>query len=206
MCGEGRRKGLWSTSAAIHNIKAFIFFCVVVDLTFYFTFSCCDGPSDLCTSYFFILVYCVPVLVRKSGWVEKASFLISSSWQAVCLWVDAHCWLSVGVGGTCDRDRWWHAGVCQMKTAVARARRNAFLISKACFHLLWRWGMREWLPGGLLFFLFFYVLHANALTAYRGCLCRFWNQLQSSHWFDGNKPSISHGKKFLDRWEHVAFW
>lgn len=118
MCGEGRRKGLWSTSAAIHNIKAFIFSYVVVDLTFYFTFSCCDGPADLCASYFFILVYCVPVLVRKGGWVEKASFPISSSWQAVCLRIDAPCWLSVGAGGTCDRDRWWHAGVSDENGSV----------------------------------------------------------------------------------------
>lgn len=89
---------------------------------------------------FFILVCCVPVLVRESGWVEKANFPVSNSWQAAWLRIDARCWLSVGVGGTHDRDRWWHTGVCQLKTAVACMRRNAFLISKACFHLLWRQG------------------------------------------------------------------
>lgn len=73
---------------------------------------------------------------KREWWVEKASFPISHSWQAVWLRIDARCWLSVGVGGTRDRDRWWHAGVCQLKTAVAWMRRNAFLISKACFHLL----------------------------------------------------------------------
>lgn len=106
-----------SASTAIHYIKAFIFFFfVVVDITFSFTFSCCAGPADLCTGCFFILVYCVPVFVRESRWVEKASFPISHSWQAVWLRIDARCWLSVGVGGTRDRDRWWHAGACQLKT------------------------------------------------------------------------------------------
>lgn len=32
--------------------KSTFFFFVVVDITFYFTFSCCDGPVDLCKGYF----------------------------------------------------------------------------------------------------------------------------------------------------------
>lgn len=87
-CGEGRRGySVCSPPHYLHQqlfvISKHSFFFVVVDVTFYFTFSCCDGPADLCTDRFFILVYCVAVLIRESRWVEKGSFPVSKSSQAV---------------------------------------------------------------------------------------------------------------------------
>lgn len=100
---------------------------------------------------FFILVYCVPVLVRGSG-RARGSQLSQSKQLAGCL---AEDWCS---SLALSRTRWnlWRRQMMvrwslSAETAVARARRNAFLISKACFHLLWGWGAGQWLPGGVYF-------------------------------------------------------
>lgn len=203
MCGEGRRKGLWSTSAAIHNIKAFIFFLCCCWLNFLlhllmlrWTFR----PLHKLLFYPCLLCSCF----GKKERVGRESQLSHLKQLAGCLPVG---WCSLLALSRSWGNLWQRQMMARWslsdENGSGPSEEECFPHQQSLLSPSLKVGNGGMVAWWTTFFFLLYVLHANALTAYRGCLCRLWSQLQSSHWFDGNKPSISHGR---NSWTDENTW